>query len=205
MAEASEARDRVRSHFGPLERRGVLAGWRGGQIAAVAAGLVVAVGALRADPGIAGAAVAVVAVAGAGATASWPIAGRTAEQWLPLVARRAADLARGTTYVASPAPAGGGILVATGDGLACADPAHRARPARPSVAGWWRATGRGEGAGPFAAALGFRQTDAGQKFFEAIPAGFLVDAAVLGKLFYCMVERDWLLALQFLAVIKSDR
>ncbi|MDA8269712.1 MAG: hypothetical protein M0013_15330 [Actinomycetota bacterium] len=150
MAEASEARDRVRSHFGPLERRGVLAGWRGGQIAAVAAGLVVAVGALRADPGIAGAAVAVVAVAGAGATASWPIAGRTAEQWLPLVARRAADLARGTTYVASPAPAGGGILVATGDGLACADPAHRARPARPSVAGWWRATGRGEGAGPFA-------------------------------------------------------
>jgi hypothetical protein len=34
---------------------------------------------------------------------------------------------------------------------------------------------------------------------------FLVEAAVLRKLFYSIVEGDRLLALQFLAVIKADR
>src|ERR1700728_4458572 len=36
--------------FGPLERRGLVAGWRGGQIAVLAAGLVVGVLALRSHP-----------------------------------------------------------------------------------------------------------------------------------------------------------
>jgi len=79
--------ERVRYRFSPLERRGVIAGWRGGQIAAVAASLVVAVLALRSRPSVVGVLVALAAV-GAGVTlAFWPIRGRTAEQWLPLAAR----------------------------------------------------------------------------------------------------------------------
>ncbi len=78
-----------RYRFGPLERRGLVAGWRGGQIAAVAAGLVVAVGVLRARPSVAGAAAAFMAVAVGVGTATWPIGGRTAEQWAPDVARHA--------------------------------------------------------------------------------------------------------------------
>jgi len=76
-----------RYRFGPLERRGLMAGWRGGQIAAVAGALVVAVVALRVWPNPAGALVAFVVVAGGAAMACWPIGGRTPEQWLPLMAR----------------------------------------------------------------------------------------------------------------------
>jgi hypothetical protein len=79
--------ERVRYRFSPLERRGVIAGWRGGQIAAVASGLVMGVLALRSRPSVVGVLVALTAV-GAGVTvAFWPIRGRTAEQWLPLAAR----------------------------------------------------------------------------------------------------------------------
>jgi hypothetical protein len=127
VPDASGERDRVRSHFGPLERRGVVAGWRGGQIAAVAAGLVVAVGALRADPGPVGVVTAVAAVATATALATWPIAGRTAEQWLPLVVRRADQVARGTTRTGSPAPGAGRVVVVAGTGLACAGRARSSR------------------------------------------------------------------------------
>ena len=79
--------ERVRYRFSPLERRGVIAGWRGGQIAAVASSLAVGVLALRWRPSVAGVLVALAAV-GAGVTlAFWPLRGRTAEQWLPLAAR----------------------------------------------------------------------------------------------------------------------
>ena len=65
----------------------MIAGWRGGQIATVAASLVVGVLALRSDPSVAGILVAVL-TAGAGvAFAFWPVLGRTAEQWLPLAVR----------------------------------------------------------------------------------------------------------------------
>jgi len=73
--------------FPPLERRGVIAGWRGGQIAAVATGLLLAVLALRAGPSAAGVVAAVVIVSAAVAVAFWPVAGRTGEQWLPLMVR----------------------------------------------------------------------------------------------------------------------
>ena len=76
-----------RYRFGPLERRGLVAGWRGGQIAVVAVALVLAVGILRARPSAAGAAAAFVSVAVGVATATWPVAGRTAEQWAPEAAR----------------------------------------------------------------------------------------------------------------------
>jgi hypothetical protein len=76
-----------RYRFGPLERRGLVAGWRGGQIAVVAAALVVAVGVLRSRPSTVGATAAFVVVALAVAAVTWPVAGRTAEQWAPEAAR----------------------------------------------------------------------------------------------------------------------
>lgn len=102
----AERRDggRVRYRFGPLEQRGLIAGWRGGQIGAVASGLVIAVLALRSQPSIAGVVVALVLAAAGVAVACWPIAGRTAEQWLPLVVRWVAAVARGQRQQMSPAP-----------------------------------------------------------------------------------------------------
>jgi hypothetical protein len=82
MAEA-EARDRYRYRFGPLERRGLVAGWRGGQIASVACALVAAVFALRALPTTPGLIAAVSAVALGVGIATWPVAGRTTEEWAP--------------------------------------------------------------------------------------------------------------------------
>jgi hypothetical protein len=77
----------VRYRFTPLERRGVIAGWRGGQIATVAAGLVAGVFGLRTSPSVAGVLVALVSVAAAVAFAFWPVFGRTGDQWLPLGVR----------------------------------------------------------------------------------------------------------------------
>ncbi len=78
---------RVRYRFPPLERRGVIAGWRGGQVATVAAGLVLAVLAVRSRPSLPGVVVAVGLVGGSVAAAFWPVAGRTGEQWLPVLVR----------------------------------------------------------------------------------------------------------------------
>ena len=83
----AERRQRTRYRFPPLERRGVIAGWRGGQIAAVALGLVIGVLALRSQASASGVAFAVVCAAVGVAVAFWPIQGRTGEQWLPLVVR----------------------------------------------------------------------------------------------------------------------
>ncbi|HXQ19017.1 MAG TPA: SCO6880 family protein [Acidimicrobiales bacterium] len=85
--------DPSRYRFGPLERRGLIAGWRGGQIASVAAGLVVAVVVLHARPDVAGGVLALVAVAGGIGAACWPVAGRAPEEWAPTVARWGADSA----------------------------------------------------------------------------------------------------------------
>jgi hypothetical protein len=79
-----------RYRFGPLERRGLVAGWRGGQLAAVALSLVVAVAILRASPTVAGLAVSLVVVGVGIAVACWPVRGQTAEQWLPTVVQWAA-------------------------------------------------------------------------------------------------------------------
>jgi hypothetical protein len=87
VVEVGGRPDRVRYRFSPLERRGVIAGWRGGQIASVAASLVVGVLALRSSPSVAGVLVTLVAVGVGVAFAFWPIAGRTPEQWFPLAVR----------------------------------------------------------------------------------------------------------------------
>ena len=85
MTAASDSSPRYQ--FGPLQRRGLIAGWRGGQIGAVAAGLVVAVAVLRAKPSVAGVVVGVGALGVGVAFATWPLGGRTAEEWTPDVLR----------------------------------------------------------------------------------------------------------------------
>ena len=86
---------RARYRFGPLERRGLIAGWRGGQIAIVAGGVMVAIVVLRQRATFPAITIALVAVALCVAAAWWPIAGRTAEQWLPTVVRWTAVGTRG--------------------------------------------------------------------------------------------------------------
>ncbi len=79
--------DRARYRFGPRERPGVLAGWRAGQILTVAMGLVVGVVLLRSEPNAAGVALAVVVLVLCAALATWPLSGRTGEQWTPVIVR----------------------------------------------------------------------------------------------------------------------
>jgi hypothetical protein len=67
----------------------VVAGWRGGQIGAVAAGLAVGVVVLRATPSVAGVVMALVPLSAGIAAATWPFRGRTAEEWTPDVLRHA--------------------------------------------------------------------------------------------------------------------
>jgi hypothetical protein len=67
-----------------------VAGWRGGQIVIVAAGLVLAVLLLRSVSAGAGAFLAFAVVAVFVAFATWPLAGRSPEQWTPVVARHLA-------------------------------------------------------------------------------------------------------------------
>jgi hypothetical protein len=84
----------VRYRFGPLERRGLVAGWRGGQIATVGAGLLVAVLVLRADSSFTGALVSLGVVGAAVGVATWPIAGRTIEEWAPDAVRHGSGASR---------------------------------------------------------------------------------------------------------------
>jgi len=74
-----------RYRFGPLERKGLVAGLGGGQVVCVGAGLLGAVGALRLLPmaiGLAGAAAAVAVGLAAGFV---PVSGRTSEEWAPVI------------------------------------------------------------------------------------------------------------------------
>ncbi|MHB8681411.1 MAG: SCO6880 family protein [Acidimicrobiales bacterium] len=93
MSPDAEGGDEHRYRFGPLERRGLVAGWRGGQIAALSAGLVVGVLVLRVEPTLVGVVVALLVVAVAVAASTWPVAGRTVEEWAPDAVRHAAVLA----------------------------------------------------------------------------------------------------------------
>src|SRR5580700_3002036 len=73
-----------RYRFGPRERGGALAGWRGGQIMTVAVGLVFGVLVLRWEPNVAGVAAAIGILVLYGALATVPVAGRTGDEWLPV-------------------------------------------------------------------------------------------------------------------------
>ncbi|HEX7444346.1 MAG TPA: SCO6880 family protein, partial [Acidimicrobiales bacterium] len=123
MAERTGS-SRVRYRFSPLERRGVVAGWRGGQIAAVATGMTAAVLALRSAPSVGGVVMAVAIVGGAVALAFWPIQGRTGEQWLPLVARWTWARTTGSGRWLAPGPRAGHVTTVDRDGT-------RSSPLRP--------------------------------------------------------------------------
>jgi Putative type VII ESX secretion system translocon, EccE len=94
-----------RYRFGPRERGGALAGWRAGQIITVAVGLVFGVLVLRWEPNAVGVAAAVGILVLYGALATVPVAGRTGDEWLPVVvcwaARRSGVFGMG---------AGGGVF-----------------------------------------------------------------------------------------------
>jgi hypothetical protein len=97
---ASDARYR----FGPLERRGLIGGWRSGQVAGVGTGLAAAVGLVRADPRLAGVAAALLCLAVSFAVVSWSVRGRTIEQWLPVVAGWTGRRVRGAHRFRSAVP-----------------------------------------------------------------------------------------------------
>src|SRR5271166_2858586 len=160
----------TRFRFGPLERRGLVAGWRAGQIGSVAGGLVVAVLALRSHPTPWGAAVALAAVLGAVVLACWPVRGRTGEEWLPTVARflRAGGAGRRHRTAAPGAGRCAGCLP-----LAPGPERNGARP--PEAAGRCRVPDRGEPPGPF---RGLRVSDAVRQ--ATAPSGNVVDAEPFG-------------------------
>jgi len=84
-----------RYRFGPRDRRGLIAGVRAGQVAVVAASLVVAVAMVRDIGRGIGLLLACVVVAVAIAAAWVPIGGRTPEQWIPVAGRYAIDVVLG--------------------------------------------------------------------------------------------------------------
>ena len=99
------AEETARYQLGPRSRRGLVAGWRGGQLAAVGGGLLVGVLLLRSVGGAGGALLAFVSVASAVAFSTLPLAGRSAEQWTPVVAshlaRRAGVSRRGRSALST--------------------------------------------------------------------------------------------------------
>jgi hypothetical protein len=96
-----------RYRFGPRNHRGTLGGLGWGQVLLVFVAVATSVLILRSGRGVIGAVTAfLVSLAGI-ALATWPIAGRTAQQWLPVAARFASAalfrMHRGVSYGA-PAP-----------------------------------------------------------------------------------------------------
>jgi hypothetical protein len=125
---------RAQFRFPPLERRGLIAGWRGGQIAAVAAGLLVGVVAIRNQPSVGGVALAIIGLVAGLATAFWPIRGLTCEQWSPLVLRWLWAVATGGHRQLSPTPGYGSLATLDASrGLEIRSASRRKPGGRPSV------------------------------------------------------------------------
>jgi hypothetical protein len=113
--------------FGPLERRGILGAVRVGQAAMIASGVLLAIVVLDQAPTAAGALAAMLSVTGSLALATAPIAGRTIEQWAPVVGSFWTRRASGATRFRSPVPTRG-FRVRTGPTAAPID----AEPAAPA-------------------------------------------------------------------------
>jgi hypothetical protein len=103
--------DVPRYRFGPLERRGVLAGLRGAQIAVVGVASVVAVAMLRLLPAGPAAVVTMSIALLAAFFAFVPIAGRTGDEWVPVLAGWLANSLSGTTLFISRRPSAGETLL----------------------------------------------------------------------------------------------
>jgi len=81
------AERREQFHFGPRDRRGLLAGVRTSQLSVVAVALVAAVLVMRTINGPARGPVPIFLVLAAIASVTWPIKGRSLEEWAPVAAR----------------------------------------------------------------------------------------------------------------------
>jgi hypothetical protein len=101
------AREYQRYRFGPLERRGLIGSLRPAQVTLIAASLtggVILMRALSSGIGVFSAlALALFTVA----FCFWPISGRSAEAWLPIVGRHIVERAFGRNVRRSPAPQAG--------------------------------------------------------------------------------------------------
>jgi hypothetical protein len=119
--------------FGPLERRGFFLGARLGQIVVVLAATAIVVAVLTATPSPVGAALAASTMIAAGVATLVPVAGRTAEQWTPILTGFVRAQAAGNHWWISPAQLRGHRLVrtATGSGHDVADPVPDARQRPP--------------------------------------------------------------------------
>jgi hypothetical protein len=120
--------------FGPLERRGILGPIRAGQAGVLAFGVLLAIVALDSSPSATGALIASLAF-GAAVAASWaPVAGRTTQEWAPLVVRFAGRRLLGRARFVSPAPAIGGltrsgaVVPAELQGVRITEASHQKRP-----------------------------------------------------------------------------
>ena len=96
-----------RFRFGPLERRGLIGSLRAPQVVAIAAGLAGAVILMRTVSGGGGIAAALVLALAAVIFCFWPIGGRSAEEWLPIVGGHLLRRVRGRHISFSPAPQAG--------------------------------------------------------------------------------------------------
>lgn len=82
----SKVADAPRYRFGPLERRGLLAGLRGSQLAILFVTGIAAVVALRSSPSVVGVAIATLIACLGAALGFVPVAGRTFDEWSPVIA-----------------------------------------------------------------------------------------------------------------------
>jgi hypothetical protein len=117
--------DEQRYRFGPLEQHGFLMGLRGSQIALLGAGLATAFGILVL---VQKPALAILLGLVVLALAFVPLAGRTVQQWAPVVGRYAGRRAAGRHRWTSSAPARGHRLVGRSPGRPCSWRRSRCRP-----------------------------------------------------------------------------
>src|SRR5690242_2620989 len=96
-----------RYRFGPLERRGLIGPLRATQVIPMAASLASAVVLMRTLPSGAGLFAALGLVLAVGAFCFWPVSGRSAEEWLPIVVAHARRRALGRHTHVSSAPTAG--------------------------------------------------------------------------------------------------
>jgi hypothetical protein len=107
---------RIGYSFGPLERRGLLGDVGAGRVVVLALGAVVAVTLLDRAPSASGALGAITACAFAAAATFAPVAGRTLEQWIPVVLAFSARRLRRAHRFRSPAPESGRVARLLGTG-----------------------------------------------------------------------------------------
>src|SRR4051812_48684751 len=101
------AEDARRYRFGPLERRGLVGSLRPAQAVALAASMTTGVVLMRMLPSGIGVLAAIGLVVLSLGFCFWPIAGRPAESWLPIVSRFAIRRALGGHRHLSAAPQAG--------------------------------------------------------------------------------------------------